>query len=57
MTDETIGGITMFNELFDLNGDGKLDVAEQALEFMTFMDIMDGSDDDDNTSTDDEEDD
>lgn len=47
----------MFNELFDLNGDGKLDTAEQALEFMTFTDIMDGSDDDDDTSTDDEEDD
>lgn len=47
----------MFNELFDLNGDGKLDAAEQALKFMTFMDIMDGSDDDDDTSTDDEEDD
>lgn len=44
----------MFNELFDLNGDGKLDAAEQALGFMTFMD---GSDDNDNTSTDDEEDD
>ena len=39
----------MFNEMFDLNGDGKLDTAEQALEFMTFMDIMDGPDDDDDT--------
>lgn len=47
----------MFNELFDLNGDGKLDAAEQALEFTTFTDIIDGSNDDDNTSADDEEDD
>ena len=46
----------MFNELFDFNGDGKLDAGEKALEFMTFMDIMEGSDDEEDTNTDDEED-
>ena len=35
----------MFNKLFDFNGDGKLDAGEKALEFMTFMSIMDDSDD------------
>ena len=47
----------MFNELFDFNGDGKLDAGEKALEFMTFMDIMKGSDDEEDTNTDDKEDD
>ena len=43
----------MFNKLFDFNGDGKLDAAEKALELMTFMDIMEGSDDDDEKKEDD----
>lgn len=37
----------MFNKLFDFNGDGKLDAGEKAQEFITFMDITEGSDDDD----------
>lgn len=36
----------MFNKLFDFNGDGKLDAGEKAQEFITFMDITEGSDDD-----------
>ena len=51
----------MFNRLFDLNGDGKLDAAEQALEYMSFRAVT-GADDDsedteDNIFTDDSDDD
>ncbi len=31
----------MFNKLFDLNNDGKMDSAEMAMEFMVFQEIMD----------------
>jgi hypothetical protein len=47
----------MFNKLFDFNGDGKLDAGEKALEFMTIMNIIEGSDDDDEISANDKEDD
>lgn len=30
-----------FGDLFDLDGDGKLDTFEQALELATFMELMD----------------
>jgi hypothetical protein len=35
----------MFNRLFDLNGDGKLDATESALEYMNFRAVT-GVDDD-----------
>ena len=35
----------MFNRLFDLNGDGKMDAAERALEYMNFRAVT-GADDD-----------
>ena len=52
----------MFNKLFDLNRDGKLDAAERALEYMNFRTITgEGESDDDGfgyeEDNDDEEDD
>ena len=37
----------MFNKLFDLNRDGKLDTAERALEYMNFRAIIGEKDDSD----------
>ena len=37
------GGI--FGDLFDLNGDGKMDAGEMALEFMVIDEITKGEDD------------
>ena len=36
----------LFNGLFDLNHDGKMDTIERALEFAMFMEIVDPQDDD-----------
>lgn len=44
----------MFNRLFDLNGDGKMDAAESALEHMNFRAIMG---EDESEETDDQDDD
>ena len=42
----------MFNRLFDLNGDGKMDATERALEYMTFRAVT-GADEDDEDMEDD----
>ena len=44
----------MFNRLFDLNGDGKLDAAERALEYMNFRAIMGEEDSDESNDQDDD---
>ncbi len=41
----------MFNKLFDLNNDGKLDAAETALEFMLFQEIMSEEPEDEDEDT------
>lgn len=43
-----------FGELFDFNGDGKLDAFEQAADMAAFVHLMDEEDDD--LETEDEED-
>ena len=45
----------MYRNFFDFNNDGKLDAAEQALEFMTFCAVT-GEEDSDNDEFDFEED-
>ena len=37
----------LFGDLFDLNGDGELDIFEQAAEFAFFQSIIEDDDDDD----------
>ena len=38
----------MFNKMFDLNRDGKLDATERALEYMNFRAVIGEDDSDDN---------
>ena len=47
----------IFGDLFDYNGDGKLDVVEQAADFLAFQEMMKDQNDDafDSTEEDDEE--
>ena len=42
----------MFNRLFDLNGDGKLDAAERALEYMNFRAVTGAEEDEDDMEVD-----
>mgnify|MGYP003308908359 FL=1 len=42
----------MFNRLFDLNGDGKMDAAERALEYMNFRAVTGADDDAEDTEDD-----
>lgn len=37
----------LFGDLFDLNGDGELDIFEQAAEFAFFQSVIEDDDDDD----------
>ena len=48
----------MYNKQFDLNGDGKMDASERALEYMTFRAVTgeDGSDNDEFNSEDEDDD-
>lgn len=45
----------MFNRLFDLNGDGKLDATESALEYMNFRAIMGEEDSEESDDQDDDD--
>ena len=42
----------MFNRLFDLNGDGKMDATERALEYMTFRAVTGAEEDEDDMEDD-----
>ena len=42
----------MFNRLFDLNGDGKLDATDSALEYMNFRAVTGADDDAEDTEDD-----
>lgn len=48
----------MYNKLFDLNGDGKMDAIESALEFMAFCVVtgLEESDNDEFNSEDEDDD-
>ena len=45
----------LFGDLFDFNGDGKLDSLEQATEFSTFMNLFDSEEEENNEDDTDEE--
>lgn len=44
----------LFGDLFDFNGDGKLDSLESAVEFTTFMTLIDSEEEDNEDDTDEE---
>ena len=45
----------LFGDLFDFNGDGKLDSLEQAREFNAFMNLLDAEEEENNGDDTDEE--
>ena len=44
----------LFGDLFDFNGDGRLDLLEQATEFTAFMNLLDSEKEDNEDNTDEE---
>ena len=40
----------MYNRMFDLNNDGKLDTTEETLEFISFLTVFGTDEDSDDTS-------
>ena len=44
----------LFGDLFDFNGDGRLDSLEQATEFTAFMNLLDSEKEDNENDTDEE---
>ena len=45
----------LFGDLFDFNGDGKLDSIEQATEFSAFMNLLDSEEEENSEDDTDEE--
>ncbi len=45
----------LFGDLFDFNGDGKLDSLEQATEFSAFMNLLDSEEEENSEDDTDEE--
>ena len=41
----------LFGDLFDFNGDGRLDTLEQATEFTAFMNLLDSEEEENNEDT------
>ena len=44
----------LFGDLFDFNGDGRLDSLESAVEFNAFMNLIDSEEEDSEENTDEE---
>ncbi len=44
----------LFGDLFDFNGDGRLDTLEQATEFSAFMNLLDSEEENSEGDTDEE---
>lgn len=45
----------LFGDLFDFDGDGRLDSLESAVEFNTFMNLLDSDEEENNAEDTDEE--